>query len=600
MSKYCMKCGKRLEDGDLFCDRCGAKQEVPAPPAEKEPPEQGSAANSLSRQEDRANPNKELCSNGGSFENSAAHLASNAESGRAPSGTETSPTSPLSQQDSQRKLRHSKKKFILPVLCAAVLCIIAIAVIFFFHRSRGLMDLDDVEQTLNESYRKAWGGYADDYSGVAQFEIQDVKGQSYDQTFSCIVSPFSDGATGLRVIGLARKGKVIQLQSVYVLPEENFHQLDSNAQAGLLAMAMFPVNIFEEDIDTVSKFIPYLNQMEDCSDGTSAPDQRRHVKGDIEFSYMSGYGNGVVLSTFNIRYLPAFSSGFFDEGAKTASELEPAQNGGDPTHTHSYGNWLDDGNGSTHSRSCSCGEEETEAHVFDSGAIVKEPTDTAAGTRTYTCTNCGAAKTETIANLQHIHNYGNWFNDNNGSTHSRSCSCGEKETETHTFDSGKVTKKATSTAAGTKTYTCIRCGATESEVIPKLQHTHSYGSWSDDRNGSTHSRFCSCGEKETAHHSFDSGKITKEPTYSSAGSILYTCTTCGAVKSESIPKLDPPKETDPVTPATQDYDYSCICNYCQHDDGIIHLVLENGVKTDVTWTCSACGKENWNDITMRW
>ena len=39
-------------------------------------------------------------------------------------------------------------------------------------------------------------------------------------------------------------------------------------------------------------------------------------------------------------------------------------------------------------------------------------------------------------------------------------------------------------------------------------------------------------------HSWDSGKITKNPTYTSVGTIVYTCTACSAVKSENIPTLN--------------------------------------------------------------
>jgi hypothetical protein len=37
----------------------------------------------------------------------------------------------------------------------------------------------------------------------------------------------------------------------------------------------------------------------------------------------------------------------------------------------------------------------------------------------------------------------------------------------HAWDTGKVTKAATTTAAGVKTYTCKSCGATKTEDIPK-------------------------------------------------------------------------------------------------------------------------------------
>ena len=52
------------------------------------------------------------------------------------------------------------------------------------------------------------------------------------------------------------------------------------------------------------------------------------------------------------------------------------------------------------------------------------------------------------------------------------CSCGDSYVDTyvdalgHAWDSGKVTKPATSTETGIKTYTCTRCSATKTETIP--------------------------------------------------------------------------------------------------------------------------------------
>lgn len=43
---------------------------------------------------------------------------------------------------------------------------------------------------------------------------------------------------------------------------------------------------------------------------------------------------------------------------------------------------------------------------------------------------------------------------------------------THTFDAGKVTKAATCTSTGVKTYTCTVCGATKTETIKKTGHSY--------------------------------------------------------------------------------------------------------------------------------
>ena len=266
-------------------------------------------------------------------------------------------------------------------------------------------------------------------------------------------------------------------------------------------------------------------------------------------------------------------------------------------HTHSFGSWTSR-DSSTHTRSCSCGEIESETHTFNAGKVTKEPTDKATGVKTFTCTKCGATKTETIAKLQHTHSFGAWTSSNS-STHARSCSCGEKESEAHTFNAGKVTKEPTETSYGIKTFTCADCGATETKDIPMLEHTHNYGAWT--RSDCTyHSRYCDCGDVETDYHYFDSGVVTIEPTYSSEGLKTYTCYTCGATTTESIPKNAPPETSPPSVQETMDYYYQCVCNYCKHNDGAKHLVLYNGVKTDVIWDCSACGKNNWNYITYNW
>lgn len=64
-------------------------------------------------------------------------------------------------------------------------------------------------------------------------------------------------------------------------------------------------------------------------------------------------------------------------------------------HEHSYGDWskLDD---EYHHRTCTCGDEQKEAHKWDAGVVTSPATDTTPGVKTYTCTVCAATKTEEI------------------------------------------------------------------------------------------------------------------------------------------------------------------------------------------------------------
>ena len=79
-------------------------------------------------------------------------------------------------------------------------------------------------------------------------------------------------------------------------------------------------------------------------------------------------------------------------------------NGSNGTHTHTYSEqWSH--NDSEHWHTCTgadCDEViDKAAHTWDNGNITKEPTCTAKGEMTYTCTVCKATKTEEIATTYH-------------------------------------------------------------------------------------------------------------------------------------------------------------------------------------------------------
>ena len=80
-------------------------------------------------------------------------------------------------------------------------------------------------------------------------------------------------------------------------------------------------------------------------------------------------------------------------------------------------------------------------HVKDKGTRV-EPTCEKKGSITYKCTKCGEVM-EVV----------------------------ELDATGHIWDAGKVTKEATETAEGVKTYTCSVCGKTKTEAIPKKTAT---------------------------------------------------------------------------------------------------------------------------------
>ncbi len=132
-----------------------------------------------------------------------------------------------------------------------------------------------------------------------------------------------------------------------------------------------------------------------------------------------------------------------------------------------------------------------------------------------------------------------WVSDNDNN-HYHVCSvCGDKTDITeHSYDNGVITTPATEQTTGIKTYTCSECNHTKTEIVPKLNHTHSLATeYSSDATG--HWYACSgCTEKvDFESHTEDSGTVTIQPTETTEGARTYKCVKCGYVmRTESIPK----------------------------------------------------------------
>ncbi len=266
-------------------------------------------------------------------------------------------------------------------------------------------------------------------------------------------------------------------------------------------------------------------------------------------------------------------------------------------HEHSFAGQWKSIDASSHYKMCDCGEQKKEAHSFDGGKVTKASTHTSEGQKTFTCKDCGYTNNEMIAADVDSHSFGAWKDSGDGKNHMRSCYCGKTETKKHRLDGGSITKEATHFSDGEKTIKCADCGYSKIETIAKTDE-HEFGNWSKV-DCTTHVRYCDCGESEMAAHSADSVLYKQEPTYNYSGYIIYLCNDCGSDYSEEIPKLDAPNGGSSQI-GTRIEHPQLRCNYCGHDDGTIQMEVENGVKYDVKWTCSACGKQNWNYVTYTW
>ena len=206
----------------------------------------------------------------------------------------------------------------------------------------------------------------------------------------------------------------------------------------------------------------------------------------------------------------------------------------DKTSDHAYGEWTkhDD---KQHKHACECGDIVYENHKWDDGVVTKKPSHMATGVKTYTCTVCEATKTETLDKTTD-HAYGEWTKHDD-KQHKHACECGHIEYADHNWDNGVVTTAPTCKDTGIKTYTCADCKATKTETLDKTDD-HKYGDWTKE-NETAHKHICSvCGKTESADHTWNAGEVTTAPTCKDTGVKTYTCTACGATKTETLDKTD--------------------------------------------------------------
>ena len=201
----------------------------------------------------------------------------------------------------------------------------------------------------------------------------------------------------------------------------------------------------------------------------------------------------------------------------------------------------------TYKFTCGC-----TSHTYGSAVITKQPTCTSEGTKTKTCTQCGATVTETIAKLSHSYTatvVAPTCTTNGYTLHKCSvCGTSYKDSTTkaigHSYGNSVVTKQPTCTSEGTKTKTCTKCNARVTETIPKTSHKYAdtVVAPTCTTDGYTLHKCSVCGTSykdsttKATGHSYGNSVVTKQPTCTSVGTAIKTCTKCNATVTETIPK----------------------------------------------------------------
>jgi hypothetical protein len=231
----------------------------------------------------------------------------------------------------------------------------------------------------------------------------------------------------------------------------------------------------------------------------------------------------------------------------------------------------------TYKFTCGC-----TSHTYGSAVITKQPTCTSEGTKTKTCTQCGATVTEKIAKLSHSYTttvVAPTCTANGYTLHKCSvCGTSYKDSTTkatgHSYGNSVVTKQPTCTSEGTKTKTCTKCNATVTETIPKTSHKYAdtIVAPTCTTGGYTLHKCSVCGTSykdsttKATGHSYGNSVVTKKPTCTSEGTAIKTCTKCNATVTEKLPAKGHTAVTDKGYPATcttagkTDGSHCSVCN----------------------------------------
>ena len=201
----------------------------------------------------------------------------------------------------------------------------------------------------------------------------------------------------------------------------------------------------------------------------------------------------------------------------------------------------------TYKLTCGC-----TSHTYGSAVITKQPTCTSEGTKTKTCTQCGATVTETIAKLSHSYTttvVAPTCTTDGYTLHKCSvCGTSYKDNTTkatgHSYGNSVVTKQPTCTSEGTAIKTCTKCNATVTETIAKLSHSYTTTVVAPTctTDGYTLHKCSVCGTSykdnttKATGHSYGNAVVTKQPTCTAEGTKTKTCTKCNATVTETIPK----------------------------------------------------------------
>ena len=186
----------------------------------------------------------------------------------------------------------------------------------------------------------------------------------------------------------------------------------------------------------------------------------------------------------------------------------------------------------------------------------------------------------------------------------------------HSWDNGTVTKAATYTETGIKTFKCKDCDETRTEEIPSLDKTYHILQVVAPTCTSEGYTIYECNEvpgltykgdfTDKTPHTYDEGVVTKEATIYEKGVKTFTCSACGDTYTEDIPMVEKTwHKGDTVAPTCTEQGYTVyICDQdatltenrdfvdaLDHDwgEGVVTKAATCTEDGEKTFTCSRDG-----------
>ena len=186
----------------------------------------------------------------------------------------------------------------------------------------------------------------------------------------------------------------------------------------------------------------------------------------------------------------------------------------------------------------------------------------------------------------------------------------------HSWDNGTMTKAATYTETGIKTFKCKDCGETRTEEIPSLDKTYHILQVVAPTCTSEGYTIYECNEvpgltykgdfTDKTPHTYDEGVVTKEATIYEKGIKTFTCSACGDTYTEDVPMVEKTwHKGDTVAPTCTEQGYTVyICDQdatltenrdfvdaLDHDwgEGVVTKAATCTEDGEKTFTCSRDG-----------